>query len=115
MSVWDFAQLAKEHNITWVADDHLDADLEALSMWVGDAISLIYLAKVDRLTLPEHLEPSRVLPERVYEGVVGVGPEDGYPGARRIERLVDADRSEAVSVTTTPLTSPVPTPTMALP
>ena len=30
MSVWDFAQLAKEHDVTWVADDHLDADLEAL-------------------------------------------------------------------------------------
>ena len=30
MSVWDFAQLAKEHDITWVAEDHLDADLEAL-------------------------------------------------------------------------------------
>ncbi|UIP00980.1 UPF0175 family protein [Halobaculum sp. CBA1158] len=30
MSVWDFAQLANEHDITWVAEDHLDADLEAL-------------------------------------------------------------------------------------
>jgi metal-responsive CopG/Arc/MetJ family transcriptional regulator len=30
MSVWDFAQFAKERDITWVADDHLDADLEAL-------------------------------------------------------------------------------------
>ena len=30
LSVWDFAQLAKERDITWVADDHLDADLEAL-------------------------------------------------------------------------------------
>ena len=30
MSVWDFTQLAKERDITWVADDHLDADLEAL-------------------------------------------------------------------------------------
>lgn len=30
MSVWDFAHLAKERDITWVADDHLDADLEAL-------------------------------------------------------------------------------------
>ncbi|MDS0220956.1 UPF0175 family protein [Haloarcula sp. S1AR25-5A] len=30
MSVWDFAQLAKKRDITWVADDHLDADLEAL-------------------------------------------------------------------------------------
>nr|WP_254840991.1 UPF0175 family protein [Natronomonas marina] len=30
MSGWDFAQLAKERDITWVAEDHLDADLEAL-------------------------------------------------------------------------------------
>ncbi|NHX36789.1 MULTISPECIES: UPF0175 family protein [Halolamina] len=30
MSVWDFAQLAKERDITWVADDHVDADIEAL-------------------------------------------------------------------------------------
>ena len=30
MSVWDFAQLAKERDITWVAGDHLEADLEAL-------------------------------------------------------------------------------------
>jgi len=30
MSVWDFAQLAKEHDITWVAEDHVDDDLEAL-------------------------------------------------------------------------------------
>jgi predicted HTH domain antitoxin len=30
MSVWDFAQLATERDITWVADDHLDADLDAL-------------------------------------------------------------------------------------
>jgi predicted HTH domain antitoxin len=30
MSVWDFARLAKEHDITWVAGDHLDSDLEAL-------------------------------------------------------------------------------------
>jgi predicted HTH domain antitoxin len=30
LSVWDFAQLAKDRDITWVADDYLDADLEAL-------------------------------------------------------------------------------------
>lgn len=30
MSVWDFAQLAKERDITWVDDDHLESDLEAL-------------------------------------------------------------------------------------
>ena len=31
MSVWDVAQLATERDITWVAADHLDVDLEALS------------------------------------------------------------------------------------
>ena len=30
MSVWDFVRLAKEHDVTWVADDHLDGDLEVL-------------------------------------------------------------------------------------
>ena len=30
MSVWDFAQLAEDHDITWVDDEHLDDDLEAL-------------------------------------------------------------------------------------
>jgi len=30
MSVWDFAQLAKERDITWVGSDHLEDDLEAL-------------------------------------------------------------------------------------
>ena len=30
MSVWDFAQLVKRRDVTWVAEDHLDADLEAL-------------------------------------------------------------------------------------
>ena len=30
MSVWDFAQLARERDVTWVSGDHLDDDLEAL-------------------------------------------------------------------------------------
>lgn len=30
MSVWDFAQLVTQRNVTWVADDHLETDLEAL-------------------------------------------------------------------------------------
>ncbi|RQG86655.1 hypothetical protein EA462_16035 [Natrarchaeobius halalkaliphilus] len=30
MSVWEFAQLAKDRDITWVSDDHLEADLEEL-------------------------------------------------------------------------------------
>jgi len=30
MSVWEFAQLAKEHDITWVSGDHVEDDLEDL-------------------------------------------------------------------------------------
>ncbi|MFP8890679.1 UPF0175 family protein [Natrialbaceae archaeon A-CW2] len=30
MSVWEFAQLAKDHDITWVSGDHLEDDLEDL-------------------------------------------------------------------------------------
>ena len=30
MSVWDFAQLAKERDITWVSDAHTEEDLEDL-------------------------------------------------------------------------------------
>ncbi len=67
-------------------------------MWVFDATPLIYLAKVDRLALVEHLDASCVIPERVYEEVVTSGIEAGYPDARRIERSVDADRFDVVSV-----------------
>jgi predicted HTH domain antitoxin len=30
MSVWDFAALAKDRNVTWVSDDHLESDLDDL-------------------------------------------------------------------------------------
>ncbi|MFC7138508.1 UPF0175 family protein [Halosimplex aquaticum] len=30
LSVWEFTQLAKERDITWVDSDHLDGDLDAL-------------------------------------------------------------------------------------
>ncbi|WP_458189469.1 UPF0175 family protein [Haladaptatus sp. NG-WS-4] len=30
MSVWDFAQFLKDRDVTWVAGDHLEADLEDL-------------------------------------------------------------------------------------
>jgi len=30
LSVWEFAQLAEDHDVTWVDDGHLDDDLEAL-------------------------------------------------------------------------------------
>jgi predicted HTH domain antitoxin len=30
MSVWQFAQFAKDHDVTWVSEDHLEADIEEL-------------------------------------------------------------------------------------
>lgn len=30
MSVWDLAQLARDRDITWVSDEHLEDDLEEL-------------------------------------------------------------------------------------
>jgi metal-responsive CopG/Arc/MetJ family transcriptional regulator len=30
MSVWDFARLAKERDVTWVDGDHVEDDLESL-------------------------------------------------------------------------------------
>ena len=30
MSVWEFTELAKEHDITWVSETHLESDLEDL-------------------------------------------------------------------------------------
>lgn len=74
-------------------------------MWVFDATPLIYLAKVDRLTLIEHLEGARVIPDPVYEEVVETGIEAGYPDARRIERSVEADVFDVVAVDTTSLQS----------
>ncbi|ELY92010.1 DUF3368 domain-containing protein [Natrinema altunense] len=74
-------------------------------MWVFDATPLIYLAKVDRLTLAQHLEASCVIPERVYEEVVTTGIEEGYPDARRIERSVGANQFEIVPVEPSPLLS----------
>ncbi|WP_336001098.1 DUF3368 domain-containing protein [Halorientalis halophila] len=72
-------------------------------MWVFDATPLIYLAKVERLTLVEHLDESCVIPEGVYEEVVATGIEAGYPDARRIERSVDAHHFEVVTVESTSL------------
>ncbi|MGB9961552.1 DUF3368 domain-containing protein [Halobacterium sp. MBLA0001] len=69
-------------------------------MWVFDATPLIYLAKVQQLTLVDHLEAPCVIPELVYEEVVTTGLEEGYPDARRIEQQVDTDRFEIVSVET---------------
>jgi predicted nucleic acid-binding protein len=74
-------------------------------MWVFDATPLIYLAKVDRLELVQHLEERCVIPELVHDEVVETGLEEGYPDARRIERSIDNDQFDIVSVTTTSLRS----------
>lgn len=72
-------------------------------MWIFDATPLIYLAKTDHLDLVATLEEPCVIPERVYEEVVETGLAEGYPDARRVERSVEADTFEIVSVTATPL------------
>jgi predicted nucleic acid-binding protein len=72
-------------------------------MWSFDATPLIYLAKVDRLSLVRDLPGRCVIPERVFEEVVDVGIEEGYPDARRIERSVEADRFDVVTVESSPL------------
>jgi len=74
-------------------------------MWVFDATPLIYLGKVSQLSLVEQVAEPCVLPERVYEEVVTTGLEAGYPDARRIERSVEANRFEVISVGATPLYS----------
>jgi predicted nucleic acid-binding protein len=72
-------------------------------MWVFDATPLIYLAKVEHLDLINHLDGPCVTPERVYAEVVERGVQEGYPDARRIERRIDADLVEVVTVETSPL------------
>jgi len=74
-------------------------------MWVFDATPLIYLAKVDRLTLVQQLEGSCVMPTRVYGEVVETGLEQGYPDARRIERSIEEEWFDVVAVESTPLST----------
>ena len=66
-------------------------------MFVFDATPLIYLAKAERLSLLSRLDESRVIPERVYEEVVTVGLDAGYPDARRIEHSVTEGAFDVVS------------------
>jgi len=67
-------------------------------MWVFDATPLIYLAKVDQLTLVGHLDEPCVIPTRVYAEVVETGIEHGYPDARRIERSLNDGIFSEISV-----------------
>ncbi len=73
-------------------------------MWVFDATPLIYLAKVDRLSLARTLDGRRVLPEGVYEEVVEVGIRRGHPDARRVERAVDEGLFEVMEADDGPVT-----------
>lgn len=67
-------------------------------MWIFDATPLIYLAKAERLTLLSNLQDPRLIPELVYKEVVETGVDEGYPDARRIERLVENDVFRVVTV-----------------
>ena len=68
-----------------------------------------HAAHLPRESRPARARPaarwSCVIPERVYEEVVETGLKQGYPDARRIERSIDADRFDIVSVETTALLS----------
>ena len=57
-------------------------------MWVFDATPVIYLAKAEALEHLDELPKPRLIPTPVYKEVVEIGLEEGYPDARRIERLV---------------------------
>lgn len=70
-------------------------------MWVFDATPFIYLARAERLALLNDLEERRLIPELVYKEVVSTGIEEGYPDARWIERLVDDEVFDTVSVSET--------------
>jgi predicted nucleic acid-binding protein len=72
-------------------------------MFVFDATPLIYLAKAERLSLLSRLDASRLIPQRVYEEVVTVGLDAGYPDARRIEQSVEEGTFDVVSVPETTL------------
>jgi len=67
-------------------------------MWVFDATPLIYLAKADQLDILGELDRERLIPRSVYTEVVETGVDEGYPDARRIERLVEDDVFEVVTV-----------------
>ena len=55
------------------------------------------------MELLRNLEEQRLIPELVYYKVVSTGIEEGYPDARRIERLVDDGVFQVVSVQETDL------------
>jgi predicted nucleic acid-binding protein len=74
-------------------------------MWVFDATPLIYLAKVDGLSLIDQFDEPCVIPQQVYAEVVETGLEQGYPDARRIERSVENGVFDVVAVENTAVES----------
>ena len=67
-------------------------------MWIFDASPLIYLAKAEQLSILDELDRPRLIPRPVYKETVEIGVDEGYPDARRIERLVEDDVFEVVTV-----------------
>lgn len=59
---------------------------------VFDATPLIYLARANQLDSVAELADECLIPEPVYDEVVTEGLDAGYPDARRIEAVVEADR-----------------------
>lgn len=74
-------------------------------MWVFDATPLIYLAKVDRLTIVSNLEERCYIPQQIQAKVVTAGIEEGDTDARRIEQSIDAGLFEVITVDDSPLTA----------
>lgn len=73
-------------------------------MWVFDTTPLIYLAKTERLeAVVGSLDDPCVMPREVYEEVVVVGMDEGYPDAGRVERCVEAGFFEVIETNDGPL------------
>jgi predicted nucleic acid-binding protein len=73
-------------------------------MWVFDATPLIYLAKTERLEAAVgSLDEPCAMPREVYEEVVVVGMDAGYPDARRVEQCVEKDLFEVIETNDGPL------------
>ncbi|GAB3688165.1 hypothetical protein GCM10028857_22020 [Salinarchaeum chitinilyticum] len=67
-------------------------------MYVFDATPLIYLAKVERLSLVLGTVSEAVVPEPVHREVVVDGIEAGHADARRVERAIDEAALRVVPV-----------------
>ncbi len=72
-------------------------------MWVFDATPLIYLAKVDQLSIVSNLEESCYIPKPIHAEVVTTGLKAGYTDARRIEQCIDADIFTVITVEDSPV------------